>query len=136
MEKEICTEEDLNGLQWTTLLYYIREFNYRNGLIADKTEPGSPASIAAFGMAEATIPLILERHHLPRELMAKSVLRHLQFLWNSPQGPRADATGYKGFYYHFLNMETGRRLGQCELSTVDSAFLLAGILTAASLFRW
>jgi hypothetical protein len=45
--------------------------------------------------------------------------------WNSPQGPEPDATGYKGFYYHFLDMETGRRAGQCELSTVDSAFLLA-----------
>ena len=39
---------------------------------------------------------------------------------------RADATGYKGFYYHFLDMQTGRRVWECELSTVDSAFLLAG----------
>ena len=72
MDNPTCSEEDLNGLQWTTLLYYIREFNYRNGLVADKTQPGSPASIAAVGMAEATIPLLLERHHLPRELQAKS----------------------------------------------------------------
>jgi len=129
-----CTEEDLNGLQWTTILYYIREFNYLNGLIADKTQPGSPASIAAVGMAEATIPLLLERHHLPRQLQAKSVLQRLRFWWNSPQGQEPDATGYKGFYYHFLDMETGRRAGQCELSTVDSAFLLAGMLTAASYF--
>jgi hypothetical protein len=131
---ETCSEEDLNGLQWTTLLYYIREFNYRNGLVADKTQLGSPASIAAVGMAEATIPLLLERHHLPRELQARNVLQRLRFWWNSPQGPEPDATGYKGFYYHFLDMETGRRAGRCELSTVDSAFLLAGMLTAASYF--
>ena len=31
-------------------------------------------------------------------------------------------------------MHTGRRAGHCELSTVDSAFLLAGMLTAAAYF--
>jgi hypothetical protein len=43
-------------------------------------------------------------------------------------------TLYKGFYYHFLDMQTGRRARQCELSTVDSGFLLAGVLTARSYF--
>ena len=46
-----------------------------------------------------------------------------------------DATGYKGFYYHFLDMTTGKRAWNCELSTVDTTFLLAGMLTAASLFH-
>src|SRR5438128_1137579 len=134
MEKIACNEEELNALQWATLEYYIRELNYRNGLIADKTQPGAPASIAAMGMATATIPILVEREHLPRRLLAKRLLRRLQFLWQSPQGPEPDATGYKGFYYHFLDMESGRRAGRCELSTVDSAFLLAGILTAAAYF--
>jgi hypothetical protein len=44
------------------------------------------------------------------------------------------ATGFHGFYYHFLDMQTGRRARQCELSTVDSAFLLAGALTAGIYF--
>jgi len=43
-------------------------------------------------------------------------------------------TGYKGFYYHFLDMITGARAGQCELSTVDTSFLLAGMLAAAVYF--
>ena len=42
--------------------------------------------------------------------------------------------GYKGFYYHFLDMTTGRRAWHSELSTVDSGFLLAGALTAAAYF--
>ena len=111
MDKPTCSDEDLNGLQWSSILYYIRELNDRTGLIADRTQPGSPASIAAVGMAVATIPVLLERYHLPRHCMAKSVLQRLRFLWNSPQGPEPDATGYKGFYYHFLDMETGRRAG-------------------------
>jgi hypothetical protein len=134
LDKPTCSEEELNALQWATIEYYIRELNYRNGLIADKTEPGSPASIAAMGMALATIPILAEREHLPRRLLAKRLLNRIRFLWNSPQGTEPDATGYKGFYYHFLDMETGRRAGQCELSTVDSAFLLAGILTVAAYF--
>jgi hypothetical protein len=38
-------------------------------------------------------------------------------------GPEPDASGYKGFFCHFLDIETGRRVWQCELSTIDSAFL-------------
>ena len=58
----------------------------------------------------------------------------LRFLRGSAQGPEPDATGYRGFYYHFLDMKTGRRVWQCELSTIDSAFLLAGMLTCATYF--
>ena len=56
------------------------------------------------------------------------------YLLDLPQGPEPDAAGYKGFFYHFLDIETGRRVWQCELSTLDSAFLFAGMLTAATYF--
>src|SRR5438552_8459360 len=85
-------------------------------------------------MALATAPLAAERGASPREFMARRTLSRLRFFWNSPQGTQPDATGYKGFYYHFLDMETGRRVWDCELSTVDSAFLLAGMLTVATYF--
>jgi hypothetical protein len=134
VESPSCSEAELNGLQWTTIEYYIRELNYKNGLIGDKTQPGSPASIAAVGMALAGIPLLVERFNLPREVLAKRAVSRLRFFANSPQGPEPDATGYKGFYYHFLDMENGRRAGRCELSTIDSAFLIAGMLTAATYF--
>jgi hypothetical protein len=58
----------------------------------------------------------------------------LRFFHSSHQGPEPDATGYKGFYYHFLDMETGRRAWQCELSTIDTAIFIAGVLTVASYF--
>jgi hypothetical protein len=61
-------------------------------------------------------------------------LATLRFFWNSPQGPEPDATGYRGFYYHFLDMQTGRLAWQSELSTVDSTFLLAGALTVGVYF--
>jgi hypothetical protein len=71
---------------------------------------------------------------MARPAAVERTLVTLRFFWNSPHGPEPDATGYQGFYYHFLDMRTGRRAWQCELSTIDTAFLLAGMLTAGSYF--
>jgi len=128
------TDEDLDRLQSTTILYYLHETNPDNGLVRDKTDPTAPCSIAAVGLALATIPAVVEHEIMHREFAAKAALRRLRFLHASPQGPEPDATGYKGFFYHFIDMETGRRVWNCELSTIDSAFLFAGMLTAATYF--
>jgi hypothetical protein len=128
------TGQGLDRLQFTTLLYYLQCTNPDNGLVRDKTESNSPASIAAVGMALATIPVVVEHGVITRELAAKITRRRLRFLVECHQGPEPDATGYKGFFYHFLDIETGRRAWQCELSTIDSAFLFAGALTAATYF--
>ena len=128
------TDEDLAELQWTTLDYYLKESNPLNGLVRDKTDPTAPASIAAVGMALAGIALVVERGVIPREVGVAIALKRLRFLQASPHGPEPDATGYRGFYYHFLDMKTGRRVWQCELSTIDSAFLFAGMLTVATYF--
>ena len=134
MEPVTLTEDQLEALAWVSVEYFLKEVNHQNGLIRDKTQDGAPASIAAVGMALATAPLAVERGGAPRDFMARRTLTRLRFFWNSPHGPEPDATGYKGFYYHFLDMETGRRVWDCELSTVDSAFLFAGMLTAAAYF--
>src|SRR5262245_46938956 len=55
------TDEALATLQWTTLDYYLKESNWQNGLIRDKTDPAAPASIAAVGMGLAAIPILVER---------------------------------------------------------------------------
>jgi hypothetical protein len=62
------------------------------------------------------------------------VLNTLEWLWHSKQGAEPDATGYKGFYYHFLSYKTGKRYQKVELSTIDTGLLLAGILTCQSYF--
>ena len=85
-------------------------------------------------MALSVYVMAIERDLLSRTEAIDRTLTLLKFLRSSHQGPEADATGYKGFYYHFLDMETGRRALQCELSTIDTAILLAGVLTAASYF--
>ena len=128
------TDRDLGLCQFSTVLYYMHETNPDNGLVRDKTDPNAPVSIAAVGMALATIPVIVERAIMHRNFAAKITLKRLRYLLACPQGPEADASGYKGFFYHFLDIETGRRVWQCELSTLDSAFLFAGALTVATYF--
>src|ERR1700741_4401904 len=128
------TDREWNLLQLSTVLYYLHESNPDNGLVRDKTDPTAPVSIATCGMALATIPVIVERGVLYRDFAAKITRRRLRYLFECKQSPEPDASGYKGFFYHFLDIETGRRVWQCELSTIDSAFLFAGALTAATYF--
>jgi hypothetical protein len=129
-----ATEAELETLQRQTFDYFLKEVNPVNGLILDKTAENSPASIAATGLALACYPVAVERGFMTRAEAIERTLATLRFFWTSPQGPEPDATGYRGFYYHFLDMQTGRRVWQCELSTIDSAFLLAGGLAAAAYF--
>src|SRR6187401_343288 len=99
-----ASNEDLGRLQLTTLLYYLHESNPDNGLVRDKTEPRAPVSIAAVGMALATIPVIVERGVMIREFAAKITRKRLRFLESCPQGPEPDASGHRGFFYHFLDI--------------------------------
>jgi hypothetical protein len=128
------TEKDLGLLQLSTVLYYLSETNPDNGLVRDKTDLTAPVSIAAVGMSLATVPVVIERGVMHREFAAKIAVKRLRFLLACPQGTEPDASGYRGFFYHFLDIETGRRVWQCEVSTIDSAFLFAGALTAATYF--
>jgi hypothetical protein len=76
----------------------------------------------------------VERGLMTRETAVVRTLAALRFFHRSAQGPAPDTTGHKGFYYHFLDMGTGRRAWGCELSTIDTALLVAGVLTAAGYF--
>ena len=132
--EKLNIDPQLEKLQRETFGYFLHETNPSNGLVVDKTAEDWPSSIAATGLALACYPVSVERGFMSRAAAVERTLATLRFFWNSPQGPEPDATGYKGFYYHFLDMQTGRRAWHCELSTVDSAFLLAGALTAAAYF--
>ena len=124
----------LDRLLQETFDFFRIEFNPENGLIADKTQPGSPSSIAAVGMGLSVYAVAVKRNLLSRAQAVERTLTLLRFFHSSHQGPEPDATGYKGFYYHFLDMQTGRRTLNCELSTIDTAIFLAGVLTAVNYF--
>jgi hypothetical protein len=124
-------EELLDRFERAAFGYFLEQFNPENGLVADKSRAGAPASIAVVGFALSCYPVGVERGWMARTEAAQRTLVTLRFFWNSRQDELPDATGYKGFYYHFLDMQTGRRVWQSELSLIDTTLLLAGVLTAA-----
>ena len=127
-------EELLDRFQRAAFGYFLDEFNPENGLVADTSRAGAPASIAVVGFALSSYPVGVERGWMTRADAAARTLVTLRFFWNSPQSEQPDATGYKGFYYHFLDMKTGKRVWQSELSLIDTTLLLAGVLTASVYF--
>ena len=128
------TNEELSRLERDTFKYFADEVNLENGLVPDNTRPGAPSSIAAVGFALTAYPVAVERKYLSRADAVRRTLTTLRFLYEAPQGKQADASGYKGFYYHFLDLKSGRRAGKCEISTIDSTYVFAGALTAATYF--
>lgn len=124
----------LHELQRDAFGYFVHEYNPENGLVADKTLKDWPASIAATGLALPVYLVGVEHGWMEREEALRRTLATLRFFHQSPQGREKEATGYKGFYYHYLDMKTGRRAFKSELSTVDTAYLIAGMLAAAVYF--
>jgi hypothetical protein len=125
----------LSDIQTDAFKYFVHEVNPANGLVADCTKDGWPSSIAAVGMALSAYPVGIEHGFITRAEAIARTLRTLRFFANSEQSRSPQATGYKGFYYHFLDMQTGRRAWECELSTIDSTLLFAGMLAAAAYFN-
>jgi hypothetical protein len=126
--------QTLRNLQRSSFGYFVNEVNRVNGLVLDKTAPNWPASIAAIGMALTVYPVGVARNFISRAEAVERTLTTLRFLAASEQSERPEATGYKGFFYHFLHMQTGRREWKSELSSVDTALLIAGVLAAAEYF--
>jgi len=121
-------------LQRAAFSYLIDYTNAETGLVADTSRPGSPCSIAVVGFALSCYPIAVRNGWLSRAEAATRTLKVLRFFCQSTQMDTPDATGYKGFYYHFLDMQTGKRVWQCELSLIDTALLIAGVLVAGCYF--
>lgn len=125
----------LDSIQHHAFLYFVNEINTDNGLVKDKSMNDSPSSIAAVGFALPSYAVGIERKWITREEAAKITLRTLEFFFNSVQSPDTNVTGYKGFYYHFLRMNSGTREWNCELSTIDTGLLMMGIIFARNYYN-
>lgn len=130
----IKDETLLDRFQERAFRYFVDCVNRENGLVADTTRPNYPSSIAVVGFALTSYAVGVERGWIAREEAAVLTLTALRFFHGSEQSEARDATGYKGFYYHFLDMRGGKRVWQSELSMIDSALLMAGVLAAATYF--
>ena len=125
----------INNLERRTFRYFWDTSNRQTGLAPDRFPSPSFASTAAVGFALTAYVIGAERGYVSRSQARLRVLRTLRFLAALPQGPQEQGTaGYKGFFYHFLHMHNGARFSTSELSTVDTALLLGGVLLVQSYF--
>jgi hypothetical protein len=129
------TDAMLDSLQATAFQYFWNEANPANGLIKDRDTAGSPASIAAVGFGLTAICIGVDHGWVSRSDAQARVQTTLETFWYGPQGPAASGIiGYQGLFYHFLDMNTATRTWDSELSTIDTALLMAGILDAKMYF--
>lgn len=124
----------LDQLQRAAFGYFLEAVNPVNGLIADTSRANSPASIGVVGFALSVYPVAVERGWMTRADAVERTLATLRFFCDSDQSGSPEATGCNGFYFHFLDMHTGARVWHSELSTIDTALLIAGALTAGRYF--
>ncbi|MFC5497298.1 glucoamylase family protein [Caenimonas terrae] len=124
----------LATLQRAAFDYFARNASRSNGLVADTTREGAPSSIAVVGFALSAYAVGVERGWMERADAVDRTLTVLRFFVDSDQSGAADATGYRGFYFHFLDMVSGKRVWHSEVSLIDTAFLMAGMLFAAAYF--
>jgi len=128
-------EKMLDSIQYRTFLFFLHEHQPETGIVKDRSTPASPASIAATGFGIPVFAIGAEHQWITREKAAEITLRILRFFWRSPQDTNPNGVGYKGFYYHFLKMDTGTREWNCELSSVDTGILMMGVIFARNYYN-
>ena len=122
----------LDELQRATFRFFADCANPTTGLVKDRNRVSGDAdrhvaSIAASGFGLTALCIADQRRWLPREEARQRARTALQFL-------RERMPQEHGFFYHFVNWQTGERLWQCELSSIDTAILLCGALTCREHF--
>jgi hypothetical protein len=131
----VRAEAFMDTLQERTFRWFWDVTNAQNGLVPDRWPTPSFSSIAAVGFGITAYPVGVERGWVTRAQAAERTLITLRFLYQLPQGSQATGVGgYQGFFYHFVDMQSGLRFEQVELSTIDTALLLAGALFCQSYF--
>ncbi len=125
----------LDTLARRTFDWFWNETNAHTGLTPDRWPTRSFSSVAAVGFGLTAYPIGAERGWVTRQAAAGRALATLRFMWLAPQDTATrGVTGYKGFFYHFLDPATGHRFENVELSTIDTALLLGGALFCQSYF--
>jgi hypothetical protein len=121
-------ERFLDRLEYDAILYFAQEANPANGLIKDSSRPGAPCSVAAVGFGIVAMCIGESHGWIDRDKAYERVVKTLKFF-------RDGVPVEHGFYYHFLDMRTGSRAWNSEVSSIDTALLVAGALYAGEHFK-
>ncbi len=126
---DLDDEALLDLIQYRTFQYFWDKANPENGLILDRSREGAPSSIAAVGFGLGGIPIGIERGWIGYEEGFERTLRTLRSF------TEGRVEGHRGFFYHFVDMQSGQRVWECELSSIDTALLMAGVVLVMEYFK-
>ena len=132
----LSAEEEafLDTLQHRTFRWFW-ETTPENGLVHDRWPGQDFSSIAAIGFGLPAYGIGAERGYVTREAAAERTLTTLRTLYEAPQGPeQVGVSGHRGYFYHFLEYDDATRFRGTELSTIDTALLMAGVLFSREYF--
>ncbi len=131
---QISTDALLDTIQHAAFSFFWNEANPSNGLIKDRSSSGSPCSIASVGFGLSAICIGVDHGWVSRPAARDRVMTTLRTFLYGAQGEGDGYIGLFGLFYHFLGMNTATRTWTSELSTIDTALLLAGIIDAREYF--
>jgi hypothetical protein len=124
----------LYELECLTFRYFWEQASPATGLVKDRcnvrvgTDNGIVASIAATGFGLTAICIAEEEGFIPRDQAVERVTTTLRSLWKK-------LPNHRGFFYHWANINTGERIWDSEISSVDTAILLCGVLSCREHFK-
>lgn len=132
--KTLPEEDDLllEEVEHATFLYFWEQASPQTGLVRDRCNARAPdnnvlGNIAATGFGLTAICIGEKRGYVSYAQARDRVAKTLRFLWTR-------LPTHRGFFYHWTNINTGVRLWESEVSSVDTAILLCGVLTCRQHF--
>jgi hypothetical protein len=126
-------DDFLNGLEQANFLFFWEQADPKTGLIRDRcnvrtSENNVVASIASTGFGLTAICIGHQRGFISYAEARLRVVQTLSFLWHK-------VPTHRGFFLHFAHINTGERIWDSEISSVDTAILLCGVLTCRQYFH-
>src|SRR6202171_4990789 len=131
----LSPEDDqfLNDLESANFLFFWEQASPKTGMVKDRcnvhaNDQEIVASIAATGFGLTALCIGEKRGFISKASALERVFTALRFLWKK-------VPHHRGFFYHFADINTGERVWDSEVSSVDTAILLCGLLTCRRHFE-
>jgi hypothetical protein len=127
-------DQFLDQMEAAAFLFFWERASATTGQVLDRAyatgaeDSRTISSIAATGFGLTALCIAAQRGYMPIAAIQERVRTTLNFIWNR-------LPHHEGFFYHFVDMETGERVRRCEVSPIDTSILLCGILTCRQYFQ-
>ncbi len=130
----LTDDQFLDQMEKAAFQFFWERAGANSGQVMDRayasgaTDSRTISSIAATGFGLGALCIGAQRGYMPASQIQSRVLTTLNFIWS--QLPQQN-----GFFYHFVDMNTGQRANQSEVSSIDTSILLCGVLTCRQFFQ-